>query len=117
MSVGFNHIIIFNNNGKIVDYQKAYNNQYAKTVKIFFPSNINNRKNYSAILSTAINNTYPKQVEFVEGVKSETDLNCYVFDLSEIYRKYKNLQKIGLTRVKLICDSGRDKFCSETFRI
>ena len=28
--VGFNNVIVFNNNGKVVDYQKAYNDEYGK---------------------------------------------------------------------------------------
>lgn len=117
MSVGFNHIIVFANTGKISDYQKSYNDNYAKTVKCFLPLNFNNKKQYQAILSVSINNTFPKEIVEIIGYKSDTDLNCYNFDLSEVYKQYKTQQKIGLTRFTLIEDDGRVKFRSESFRI
>lgn len=118
MSVGFNYVITFNNNGKISDYQKSFNNNYAKIVKIFLPLNYNNRKEYEAILSVSINDTFPKQIETVLGYKSDSDLNCYIFDISELYRKYKSFKKLGLTRLKLLCsNSNRTKFQSESFRL
>lgn len=117
MSVGFNNIITFSNNGKISDYQKAYDNNYGKIIKTYLPLHINNKKDYEAILSVSINNTFPKQIEIVKGYKNETDLNCYIFDVSELYRKYYENKKLGLTRLKLMCDNGRVKFISESFRL
>ena len=116
MSVGFNYVITFNNNGKVTDYQKSYNENYGKFIKIFLPLNFNNRKNYNCILSVAINNTFPKVVESVLGCKEELDLNCYNFDISELYRKYGSMRKLGLMRIKLLEDDGRCKFTSESFR-
>lgn len=115
--VGFNNVIVFNNTGKVSDYQKSYNDNYAKTLKVYLPAYFNNKKLYDAVLSTAINNTFPKQIETVVGIKSEYDLNCYEFDLSDLYAKYKQHNKIGLTRFTLYCDNGRQKFQSESFRI
>lgn len=117
--VGYNNIITFNNNGKVTDYQKAYNDNYAKILNVFLPLSFNNHKCYHAELSMAVNNTYPKKVIRVDGVKSDTDLNKYIFDLSEIYRLYYEAQnkKPGLCRVTLYSDNGRAKFESESFRI
>lgn len=117
--VGFNNIIVFNNNGKITDYQKSYNNEYAKIVNIFLPLNFNSKKQFKAELSMSVDNTYPKEVVKVEGYKSETDLNKYIFDLSELYRNYYVAQKKkpGLCKIKLYSDNGRVKFESESFRL
>ena len=117
MSVGFNYIITFNNNRKISDYQKSFNNNYDKHIKFFLPLNFNNKKDYKAYLSVAINDTFPKKIEKIVCYKSETDLNCYEADISELYRNYEMLKKIGLCRFNLDCDDGRSKFISETFRI
>lgn len=118
MSVGFNNIITFNNNGKVTDYQRAYNNNYDKTLKVFLPLNYNNKKEYLAILSVSINNTFPKQIEKVIGYKDDTDLNCYIFNLSELYRIYEPLKKIGLSKLTLLNENtNRMKFQSESFRI
>lgn len=116
MSVGFNHVITFANTGKVTDYQKSYTENYAKIIKCYLPLNFNNKKNYHAILSVAINNTYPKEIVKVDGIKSETDLNCYEFDVSEVYRQYYPTKKIGLMKITLLNDNGRAKFQSETFR-
>lgn len=113
---GFNHVIVFNQNGKISDYQKAYNKENAKTIRICLPLNFNNKKNYKAELSVAINNTYPTQVETVEGYKSETDLNVYNFDITQLYYLQAK-RKLGLFKFKLYSDDGRTKFESEAFRI
>ena len=114
--VGFNHIITFNQNGKITDYQKSYNKEYAKKLNIYLPLNFNNKKRYIAELSVAVNNTFPKQIIKVEGYKSDTDLNLYQFDLTNLY----NLQarkELGLFKFKLYSDNHRTKFESEVFRI
>lgn len=116
MSVGFNHIITFDKNGKILDYQKAYTDNYAKELKVFFPLNFNNKDDYAAILSVAINDTFPKQIETAVGSKSDTDLNCYIFDISELYREYKNFNKLGLMKIQLFYNDGKCKFTSESFR-
>lgn len=117
--VGFNNIIVFNNNGKIIDYQKSYNKEYAKILNIFLPLNFNNKKNYHIELSMAIDNTYPREIIKIDGVKSEEDLNKYTFNLSELYRNYYVAQKKkpGLSRIRLYTDNGRVKFESESFRI
>ena len=114
--VGFNNIITFNNNGKVTDYQRAYNKEYGKTLKVFLPLNFNNKKDYIAKLTVAINNTYPKEIKIVEGIKSETDLNCYEFDLTQLFYKLVKKQ-IGLCRVCLVTDKGRVRFESESFRV
>lgn len=114
--VGFNTTIVFNNNGKIIDYQKAYNQNYGKTVNIFLPLNFNNKKNYKAEMSVAINNTFPKEIEIVEGVKSDSDLNKYTFDVTQLY--YLNVKKkLGLSKIKLYSSNGRTQFESESFRL
>lgn len=117
MSVGFNHIITFANTGKITDYQKSFTDNYAKTLRCFLPLSFNNKKQYKAKLSIGINNTYPKEIVEVIGTKSETDLNCYDFDLSQVYSQYGYFKKIGLIRLTLQRDDGRVKFQSETFKI
>lgn len=117
MSVGFNNTIVFANTGKVMDYQKSFSDNYAKILKVFLPPNFNNKKQYKAILSVSINNTFPKEIENVLGVKSDSDLNCYIFDVSELYRKYQSLKKLGLTQFRLFADDGRTKFKSESFRI
>lgn len=118
MSIGFFHVITFNNNGKITDYQKSYTDNYDKKLKVFLPLNYNNKKEYTIILSVSINNTFPKQIEKVIGYKDDTDLNCYIFNLSELYRKYSSLKKIGLSKLTLLNEnSNRTKFQSESFRI
>lgn len=114
--IGFNHVIVFNQNGKVVDYQKTYTKEDAKTIRVCLPLNFNNKKNYRAELSVAINNTYPTQVEIVEGYKSETDLNVYNFDVTQLYYLQAK-KKLGLFRFKLYSDNGRTKFESETFRV
>lgn len=116
MSVGFNHIITFDKCGKISDYQKAYNNDYAKTVKIFLPLYISNKNFYNCYLYVSINNTFPKEIIKVCGDKSNTDLNCYIFDLSEIYRQFEPFKKIGLSQIVLM-ENNKYIFKSETFRI
>lgn len=117
MSVGFNNNIVFANTGKIIDYQKSFNDNYAKILNVFLPPSFNCKKQYKAILSIAINNTFPKEVENVLGVKSESDLNCYIFDVSDLYRKYQLLKKLGLSQFRLFAEDGRTKFKSESFRI
>lgn len=114
--VGFNHIVIFNNNGKITDFQKAYNKESQKTLSVFLPLNFNNKKRYKAVLSIAVNNTYPKRIETVEGFKSEADLNKYVFDITQMFALNAN-KKFGLCRVKLVDDNNRTQFESESFRL
>ena len=116
MSVGFKYKIVLSNNGKIADYQKSYDNNYDKEIRVYFPLQINNKKNYKAILSMSINNTFPKQIESVIGVKDDTDLNCYIFNVSELYVKYKPVKKIGLSKVSLLTEDGRPKLISESFR-
>ena len=113
--VGFNYVITFNNNGKITDYQKDYNKETSKIVNAFLPLNYNNKKNYKAVMSVAVANTYPTQVLKVEGYKSESDLNKYIFDLTQLYNSTK--KKYGLCRIELFLDNGRTKFKSESFRI
>lgn len=118
--VSFNHIITFNNNGKITDFQKSYSDNYLKTLNVFLPLNYNNKKQYHAELSAAVENTYPRQIVTVEGFKSDTDLNKYVFDLSELYRSLHSSstrKRLGLCKIKLYSDNGRVKFESESFRI
>lgn len=114
--VGFKHKITFNNNGKITDYQKSYNDNYSKIVEVFLPLNFNNKKKYKIRLSASINNTFPKRIEEVEGIKSDTDLNKYTFDVSNLFLLTKN-SKLGLCKIRLINDSNRIKFESESFRI
>lgn len=116
MSVGFNHIIAFNRKGKVVDYQKSYNDNYAKTIRCFLPQNISNRDCYRAYLAVDINNTFPAMIVKVVGKKSETDLNCYDFDLSDVYEQYKVFDKIGLMQVILAEDNDDLVFKSESFR-
>lgn len=115
--VGFNHFITFNNNGRITDYQRNYTKDYAKQVHIYLPPNFNNKKQYNAVFSVAVLDTYPKQILTVEGEKSDTDLNKYTFDLTNLYLQLKSQNKLGLCRVKLTSDNGRTKFESESFRI
>lgn len=115
--VGFNHIITFKNTGKVSDYQKAYNNNYSKTLKVYLPLNINNKKRYTALLYISINGTFPKDIKIIEGTVVESDLNCYMFDVSELYREYKADNKIGLAKFKLVRDDNRVKFQSESFRV
>lgn len=117
MSVGFNHKIVFANTGKVSDFQKCFNDNYGKLVSCYLPLDINNRKHYTAVLSIAINNTFPLQIVDVYGKESETDLNCYQFDVSEVYRQYHESRRIGLAKLTLKRDSGRNRFQSETFRI
>ena len=114
--VGFSYIITLNNNGKITDYQKSFDNNYKKEIKVYFPLQINNKKNYQALLSVSINNTFPKEIETVIGVKDDTDLNCYIFDVSEIYNKYKYFKKLGLSKISLLCEDNRPRLISESFR-
>lgn len=114
--VGFNHVIVFNQNGKVIDYQKSYNKENAKKVKVILPLNFNNKKNYKAELSVAINNTYPKEIRTAEGYKSESDLNVYDFDLTQLFFLQTN-KKLGLFKLKLYSENNRIKFESEVFRI
>lgn len=116
MSVGFNHIITFDRKGKVIDYQQSYNDNYAKTIRCFLPQNINNRNCYRAHLAVRINNTFPVMIVKVVGNKSETDLNCYNFDLSDVYEQYKVFNKIGLMQVILTEDNDDLIFKSESFR-
>lgn len=116
MSVGFNHIITFSRLGDITDYQKHFNDNYAKTIKCFLPPNINNKNFYRAHLEVGINNTFPKKIVKVVGDKSDTDLNCYIFDISDVYKQYEFLNKIGLMKVILTEDNGTIIFQSESFR-
>lgn len=117
--VGFINSIVFNNNGKIIDYQKSYNDNYSKILNIYLPLNYNNKKNYTAKLYMAIDNTYPREIISVQGNKSDTDLNKYIFDVTEIFKEQyiKQKRKPGLCRIKLSVDDGRIKFESESFRL
>lgn len=115
--IGYNYIIVFNQNGKIQDYQKAYNSETAKTINLFLPLCFNNKKQYRAELSIAVNNTFPKQIITVCGKKAENDLNKYIFDLTAIYSSTLTKNKYGLCKFKLLSDNGRVKFESESFRI
>lgn len=114
--VGFKNSIVFNQNGKVVDYQKSYNKEYDKTLSVFLPLNFNNKKHYRAELSISLNNTYPKQIEIVEGYKCEDDLNKYEFNLTQLYLLDMK-KKLGLCRFKLYSDNGKVRFESESFRL
>lgn len=116
MSVGFNHIITFSRTGKVTDYQKNYNDNYSKTIKCFLPLNINNRNCYKIYLNVGINDTFPKKLIKVVGKKLNTDLNCYEFDISNVYARYKTLNKIGLMQIILTENNGDLIFKSEAFR-
>lgn len=116
MSVGFNHVITFANTGKVTDYQKNFNDNYAKIIKCFLPLSLNNKRQYQACLTVGINDTFPKEIITVEGKKSDTDLNCYEFDVSEVYRLYYKTKKIGLMKITVSKENGRVVFQSETFR-
>lgn len=37
MSVGFNNNVVFANTGKIIDYQKSFNDNYTKILNVFLP--------------------------------------------------------------------------------
>lgn len=114
--VGFESIVTFNNNGSVRDKQKAFHNEYDKKLIVFLPLSFNNKKRYRAELSTAFDDTYPKRIVIVAGEKSETDLNCYTFELSEMFQAVQH-SKVGLSKVILYTDKGRKKFESELFRI
>lgn len=116
MSIGFNHTITFNQNGRVVDYQKEYNKLNAKRVCVILPLNHNNKKENNIELSVAINNTYPRQIEKVKGYKSDTDWNMYYFDITQLI-DVKKRKNIGLSKIKLYSNKGRVKFESEHFRI
>ena len=116
MSVGFNHIITFDRKGKVINYQQSYNDNYVKTIRCFLPQNINNRNHYRVHLAVKINNTFPAMIVKVVGNKSETDLNCYDFNLSDVYEQYKVFDKIGLMQVILTEDNDNLIFKSELFR-
>lgn len=118
MSVGFNKIITFDEQGKITDYQKSFSNNYSKIVKIYLPMKFcsNDYIKQTPMLMININNTFPKIVEKILGVKSETDLNCYIFDLSVFYANYYNEHKIGLSKFILENDNNII-FTSQTFRV
>ena len=114
--VGFIYNITFNQNGKIIDYQKSYNNTYGKVINIFLPLNFNNNKEYKAQLSIAINNTFPREILFIDGYKCNDDLNKYAFDLTQIYLQDKD-KRLGLCEIRLLTENNRTKFKSESFRI
>lgn len=113
---GFVYNITFNQNGKITDYQKSYNRDNSKIVNIFLPLNYNNKKEYNAILSVAINNTFPRKIVYAEGFKSLTDLNKYTFDITQLYLQEKD-KRLGLCEIRLTTDNNRTKFKSESFRL
>lgn len=116
--VGFNNIITFDRYGKVSNYQKSYDNQYSKTIKTFFPFPLFALDDnlYYASLYVSINNTFPKQIETIYGTKLKDDYNSFIFDVSELYRKFKNLDKIGLSQV-YIYHGYNVVFKSESFRI
>lgn len=114
--VGFDNYITFNKDGKILDYQKSYNSLSTKKLSVFLPLNYNNRSPYKAKLYISINNTFPKRVEFVEGIKCEDDLNKYEFDLTQFY-VLNTFRKVGLSQFVLYEDNNEVKFQSEVFRI
>ena len=117
MSVGFNFVVTLDKQGKITDYQKSYNDNYAKIVKVFFPLCFNNKDiTANATMITAINNLpMSKETYVTTGIKVMSDLNCYTFDVSNLYEKYKNDDKIGLSKVCYSCSSF--DFDSEAFRV
>lgn len=114
--VGFNHVITFNNNGKVTDYQRNFNKNNAKKLTVFLPPNFNNKRNFNCTLSIAVLNTYPTQVEVIEGCKSDTDLNCYEFDVTQLYLLNAR-RKFGLCKIKLLKGNGRTEFESEAFKL
>lgn len=114
--VGFNHVITFNNNGKVTNYQHSYNKNNAKKLTVFLPLNFNNKRKFTCNLSVAVTNTYPTQIEVVEGIKSETDLNCYEFDVTQLYLLNAR-RRFGLCKIKLLKSNGRTEFESEAFKL
>lgn len=117
--VGFNNNLVLGKRGKIYDYQKSYNNENSKLLNVFLPLNFNNKELYTMELAMAIDNTFPKDVVIVKGVKSETDLNKYMFDLTNLYRNYYSAQnkKPGLCKIKLYSENENLIYESENFRI
>lgn len=114
--VGFRTVVVFNNNGKVTDRQIAYDDNYGKELVVFLPLNFNNRKQFTAELTTSVEDTYPKRLVTIEGKKSETDYNCYTFDLTKLLEATKNF-KLGLSKVILYTDRRRKRFESELFRM
>lgn len=115
--IGFNAIITFDNMGNISDYQKAYNNCYAKKVKIYLPMKYITEESQKAVLNMAVNNTFPLVIEESLGVKSKTDVNCFEFDVSVLYKKYHEDLKIGLSKFILYSQNGNIEYTSQTFRV
>lgn len=114
--IGFDLIITLDNQGKVTDYKKAYNDFYAKQVKIFLPMKCS-KKDYTPYLLTAINETYPFVVEETLGKKSKTDLNCCCFDVTKLYNKYCDDGRIGLSKIAIYDDDSEMMFSSQTFRV
>ena len=117
--IGFSLIITLDDCGKITDYKKAYDDFYAKKVIIFLPMKYSFKIPQTPHLLTAINETYPLNIEDTIGKKSETDLNCYCFDVTNLYNKYYDSSRIGLTRFILQSadDDDTQLFTSQTFRV
>lgn len=116
--IGFNLIITLDDCGKVTDYNKSYNNFYAKKVTLFLPMKYSFKMPQTPHLLTAINETYPLDIEDTIGKKSETDLNCYCFDVTNMYNKYCDDGRIGLTRFILrSADDNTQLFTSQTFRV
>ena len=116
-NVGFDFVITFDKDGEISDYQKSFNLNYSKNISIYLPLNFNNREKCRPRLLVSINNTFPKQVEIVEGHKCENDLNKFDFDVTQLYYLAMH-RKFGLCQFILYSDDYEEiKFKSRNFRV
>ena len=121
--IGFDLNLVFNDNGKVIDYKKAYNTEFKKQVKVYLPmkfctntTKMNGLKD-KAKLHIAINDTYPSNIEEVLGYKIESETNCYAFDILVLYQKYEEENRIGLAQFELTDCCCSTLFLSQTFRI
>lgn len=113
--VGFNSCIVFDNNGKINDYQIGYTNNYKKLIKAFLPFSFNESNSFSkAIIKIAIQNTFPRKIVTLCGKQAKSDPNCYIFDITNTYTEYLKYG-LGLMSIEIVCDNG-NKFKSHSFR-
>lgn len=112
--VGFTNNIVFDIKGKIIDQQIGYTNNYKKVIKAFLPFSFNPENLFTkATINIAIQNTFPRKIISICGYPTDSDPNCYVFDITNIYTKYlKN--GLGLMSIDIVCDN--QKFKSHSFR-
>lgn len=119
--VGFDCVAVFDSNCKLLDYQKAYTDNYMKTLNAFLPSEVGrklkNKNRYVTVLNTAINDTYPKQIVKTDGALSDTDFNCCIYDITNLFEIDKS-KRLGLSKIVVIdTNKNRTIYETELFRL